>query len=1625
MRMKKTIYLMTQHYLLASALGLALCVGSACADTTISTGGTYTIDNSNTTSNSVYRIWNDTGTLTMSNGATLVVQPSQKPPTNYFADAVLFAGGAGTITMKFNDNDTDFLWTNSVSSSATGPQTLAVYTGYLGNGDRESVTFKSGVPDGANGNALSLAVNFYVFTSGAYSYVNLSGASTFTGSITETRTGGNGLCYLTIGGTLTRYLGNTVGSGSLNNGNYSGAIALGGGTIFNYASTTPQTLAGPISGVGAVQVTGNGGLTLAGTNTYTGNTTISTGCSLVLATNGVIKFLVTDTTNNVVSGSGTASATFNGTFTLDVSAVTATSNSWTLISGITNKTFGPNFALTGFTGPIGNLYSAIIGSKAYTFNKTNGVLQVNTPAQITSFGVPNYPGVINQGNKTIALTIPSTIPLSTLAPTYTLTSGTCNQASGSPPSPTFAVQNPATYTVVDGTFTNNYVVTVSVVDLSSRLYSAPFYVLTTTNGANLPASALETNFPILLRLNPNNFNFSQAQTNGADILFTTANSNSLPYEIEQWDAVNGTASVWVQVPGIQGGTNQRLLMFWGNTNAISQSSGSAVFNSANGYACVFHLNGITDSTGTLPTPTDTGTTATNGAVGPARHFSGTVGLNCGSSLTTLPSGGNPHTTEAWFRGASSGGSLVGWGIQQGQGKVIVNLASPPHIQLDTFFGPNPNGATSLSLGQWYHTAYTYNNGSAKLYVNGVLDGSANGTLNIPNPARMYVGGWYDSYSFAGDIAEVRISSVARSTNWLWLEYQNQNPLQTLVGNLVQPGNTFAVSAASVTMNEGATSNLTAQAGGAIKVYWLLKQNGQTNVIAVDSFNCTLASGRISGNQSYTVQFKAIYADGSIQTTDIPVTVLDTMPDPIFTLTASTNLWDGRSTLTVTPVISNWAALVAAGATNLNYKWNVAGVAVTAQTPSDRTTPGVFTTTNLVLLRSQGSGVLTATLALDNGGTPAINSTSVSVQEPATDAWVVRTPDANEKPVNNQFYARDNTGYGTIYYNGTIGGSPDSVFLNVYSNAVLYTNISVVPASGVYALSARIPGGLITYIVQFGSVTAGVTNVLDTETNLVCGDAYIIEGQSNAEAKNHYGTSNNYSINTYTNPWIRTFGTQGPNTTTGATSGGWGYAVGDPGSGLYEIGIWGMCLASNLVANYQIPICIMNGAVGGTMIAAHQANPTNHYDAGGGTYSIYANLVTRVAAANLTHGIRGVLWHQGENDQTAADPTGNYDYVNYQSYFMNMSGAWKQDFPNIQHYYIFQIYPNACAIGGRYWSDMIREVQRELPSLYSNMSIMSTLAQPTGSSCHFYSPDYCQLAYNMFPLVARDNYGLVPTNDITAPNVISAAFTTTNRNQIALVFNQKMSWNNAVTANFYLDRLPGWVAAGSVSNNVITLALSGSSTNQTIDYLVDQYWTSTSTTNFPAMLTGSNGIAALTFYAVPIAPPPVVASPAPALNSLSPNTGSTNGGTVVTLTGSNFLSGASVRFGGGSATSVSVSSSTQITAATPASAPGTVDVVVVNTNGLAATNLNAFTYVPPPAPARLSGFGQSGNNLVMVWAGGTNQSCVLLSATNLLQPRSTWIPVATNPVGANGFSTNAIPVNPGSVQSYYLLSIPYN
>ena len=83
-----------------------------------------------------------------------------------------------------------------------------------------------------------------------------------------------------------------------------------------------------------------------------------------------------------------------------------------------------------------------------------------------------------------------------------------------------------------------------------------------------------------------------------------------------------------------------------------------------------------------------------------------------------------------------------------------------------------------------------------------------------------------------------------------------------------------------------------------------------------------------------------------------------------------------------------------------------------------------------------------------------------------------------------------------------------------------------------------------------------------------------------------------------------------------------------------------------------------------------------------------------------------------------------------------------------------------------------------------------------------------------------------------------------------------------------------------------------------------------------------------------------------LTAVSPNTGSTGGGTPVTLTGGGFVSATTVMIGGVRA-SVTAFTSTSMMASTGVHAAGLVEVVVTNPDGRSASLAEAFTYAPDP------------------------------------------------------------------------------
>lgn len=164
--------------------------------------------------------------------------------------------------------------------------------------------------------------------------------------------------------------------------------------------------------------------------------------------------------------------------------------------------------------------------------------------------------------------------------------------------------------------------------------------------------------------------------------------------------------------------------------------------------------------------------------------------------------------------------------------------------------------------------------------------------------------------------------------------------------------------------------------------------------------------------------------------------------------------------------------------------------------------------------------------------------------------------------------------------------------------------------------------------------------------------------------------------------------------------------------------------------------------------------------------------------------------------------------------------------------------------------------------------------------------------------------------------------------------------------------------------------------------------------------------------------------APTVTGLSANTGSTSGGTVVTVTGTGFVAPLTVKFGNVLGTNVTVNSPTSITVTSPSQAAGQVDVRIATANGTSAiVPADQFTYtaVAPVVSGLSPTTGSAGGGTTVTitgtgftaatavdFGGNAGTSVTVTSATSLtvITPAHAAGPVNVSVTGPGG--TGSLP-----------------
>ncbi len=360
---------------------------------TVTVGGTGTINTTGATivADGLNNTATSTGTLNVNSGGTVNSENDL---------LVAFAGGANTLgTLNIaaggtvNVASTVERWLIVNMWDAT-KGVINVNGGTLNLNANTDLRFSTGgYAPGASVGTSTVTLNSGLITGGASSVLdlnqnadnavnntfNLNGGTFSISAIISAKTNGtrvfnfNGGLLKATSTNASFFPSNAASAANVRDG---GAIIdTNGSNITIGQSLTHSDVGGDAVIDGGLVKNGEGVLSLAGINSYTGNTTVNAG-QLTLADNGSIRFHpgAGGVTNKIT---GTGAVQFDGDFTIDTTGASTTiGDSWTLVDvGTLAEGYGATFTVTGWS-EVGSGIWQSPAAPFYRFTRGTGVLSV-------------------------------------------------------------------------------------------------------------------------------------------------------------------------------------------------------------------------------------------------------------------------------------------------------------------------------------------------------------------------------------------------------------------------------------------------------------------------------------------------------------------------------------------------------------------------------------------------------------------------------------------------------------------------------------------------------------------------------------------------------------------------------------------------------------------------------------------------------------------------------------------------------------------------------------------------------------------------------------------------------------------------------------------------------------------------------------------------------------------------------------------------------------------------------------------------------------------------------------------------------------------------------------------------
>lgn len=116
-----------------------------------------------------------------------------------------------------------------------------------------------------------------------------------------------------------------------------------------------------------------------------------------------------------------------------------------------------------------------------------------------------------------------------------------------------------------------------------------------------------------------------------------------------------------------------------------------------------------------------------------------------------------YTVEAWIYPTS----VSGYQVIAGKGSNYQVRLGGSRLEFITSTGTGPTSGSTITANTWYHVAFTYSSGTARIYINGKLDAQSTSQSATANTSVLEIG-----TLFNGKIDEVRVSNSERyATNF--------------------------------------------------------------------------------------------------------------------------------------------------------------------------------------------------------------------------------------------------------------------------------------------------------------------------------------------------------------------------------------------------------------------------------------------------------------------------------------------------------------------------------------------------------------------------------------------------------------------------------------------------------------------------------------------------------------------------------------------------------------------------------------------------------------------------------------------------------------------------------------------